>query len=63
MESTVATFYQFVDLPDCAKWEETLQACCEKVGVLGTIILAKEGLNATIAGPGEGVGAVLDFIR
>jgi len=63
MESTVATFYHFVDLPDCKEWEDPLQACCDKAGVLGTIILAREGLNATVAGPKKGVEALLDFIR
>ena len=63
MESTVATFYHFVDLPDCDEWENSLQACCDKTGVLGTIILAREGLNATVAGPKKGVEALLDFIR
>ena len=63
MESTVATFYHFVDLPDCANWEESLYTRCNSSGVLGTIILANEGLNATIAGSKEGVDAVLDFIR
>jgi UPF0176 protein len=63
MEQTIATFYQFVDLPDCDNFRELLQKQCIESDVLGTIILATEGINATIAGPKQGVDSVLDFIR
>ena len=63
MEQTIATFYQFVDLPDCDNFRELLQKQCIQSDVLGTIILATEGINATIAGPKQGVDSVLDFIR
>ncbi len=63
MKQTVATFYRFVDLPDCEKWHSALEAKCETHEVVGTIILATEGLNATIAGPRSGVETVLAFIR
>ena len=63
MTQTVATFYHFVDLPDCEDWRTRLDSECETYKVLGTIILATEGLNATITGPKAGVDAVLAFIR
>ena len=63
MKFTVATFYLFVDLQDYAQWRENLCARCDEAGVRGTFILATEGLNSTIAGPKEGVDAVLAFIR
>jgi UPF0176 protein len=63
MHSSVATFYRFVDLPDCADWKEKLQTRCEAADVLGTLILAPEGINATLAGPKAGIDAVLTFIR
>ena len=63
MHSSVATFYRFVDLPDCADWKEQLQTRCEAADVLGTLILAPEGINATLAGPKAGIDAVLTFIR
>jgi len=63
MTQTVATFYRFVDLPDCKEWRTQLESECETHNVLGTIILATEGVNATIAGPKSGVEAVLEFIR
>jgi len=63
MAQTVATFYRFVDLPDCEAFRAQLEAECKTNGVLGTIILGTEGLNATIAGTKAGVDALLAFIR
>ena len=60
---TVATFYRFTNLHDHEVWRDRLKEQCEKHEVLGIIILANEGLNATIAGPEEGVAAVLEYIR
>ena len=40
-----------------------LAKLCREQGVRGTLLLAPEGINGTIAGPREGVAAVLDHIR
>jgi UPF0176 protein len=58
-----AALYQFVDLPDHAELRDPLLACCEAHGVKGTLLLAREGINGTIAGPQEGVLAVLAHLR
>ena len=58
-----AAFYKFVDLPDFAALQAPLLAHCEAQGVKGTILLAREGINSTIAGPVQGVHAVLDYLR
>ncbi len=58
-----AALYQFVDLPDFADLREPLLACCEANEVKGTLLLAREGINGTIAGPEAGVNAVLAFLR
>jgi UPF0176 protein len=63
MEQAVATFYQFVDLPDYEAFGERLRTRCEKCDVLGTVILATEGINATIAGPKKGIDEVMAFLR
>ena len=63
MPQTVATFYRFVDLPDCEAFRDRLESECRTHEVHGMIILATEGLNATIAGTKPGVDAVLKFIR
>ena len=63
MEYTVATFYLFADLPDFEAKQTSIKAFCDSQSVLGTIILAPEGINGTIAGASEGIAAALDFIR
>ncbi len=63
MDPTVATFYQFADLPDFEAMRAPLKAECGRHSVVGTIILAPEGINGTIAGPSAGVESVLGFIR
>ena len=49
--------------PDYERIKGPLLAICEREQVLGTLILAGEGINGTIAGPHSGVRAVLDHIR
>ena len=63
MEQTVATFYQFAHLPDCLNWQKKLRTQCKKHNVLGTIILAEEGINATISGSADSIQKVIDFIK
>ncbi|WP_027996910.1 rhodanese-related sulfurtransferase [Simplicispira psychrophila] len=58
-----AALYQFVDLPDCAQLQAPLQACCDAHHVRGLLLLAPEGINGTIAGPPDGVHAVLTWLR
>ena len=50
-----AALYKFVDLPDFADLQAPLQACCEANDVKGTLLLAHEGINGTIAGPEAGI--------
>ena len=58
-----AALYKFVALPDFAALQRPLQAFCEANEVRGTLLLAEEGINGTIAGPAEGVYAVLAHLR
>jgi UPF0176 protein len=58
-----AALYKFVELPDFAELQAPLLACCEAHGVKGTLLLASEGINGTIAGLPDGVHAVLAFLR
>src|SRR3546814_12717246 len=59
----IAALYKFVRLPDYASMRMPLLACCETNGVKGTLLLAEEGINGTIAGAPDGVAAVLAFLR
>lgn len=46
----VAAFYRFVALPDYRELRAPLAQRCEDLGLLGTILLAEEGINGTISG-------------
>lgn len=59
----VAAFYKFADLPDYETRRAGLLECAQDAGVLGTVLLAREGVNGTIAGPREGIDTVIAHIR
>ena len=58
----VVSFYRFVDLEDPQGLGSFLQSLCEEKGLLGTILLAEEGVNGTLAGDREAVAAVLAWL-
>ena len=59
----VSAFYKFVSLPDYATLRAPLLDVCQAQGVIGSILLAQECINATIAGSRAGIDAVLAFLR
>jgi UPF0176 protein len=59
----VVSFYRFLDLPDPEVLQGRLQTLCEQNDLLGTILVAGEGFNGTIAGRDEAVRAVFDFLQ
>ncbi len=59
----IAALYKFVHLPDFEALQAPLLACCEANDVKGTLLLAEEGINGTIAGSPGGVDAVLGYLR
>jgi UPF0176 protein len=60
---TVAALYRFTRFDDPAALQAPLEAVCRRHGVRGTLLLAGEGINGTIAGTADGIAAVLDHIR
>jgi UPF0176 protein len=63
MTLTVAALYQFAPFDDPAALREPLLAAAMAAAVKGTILLAREGVNGTIAGSAEGVAALVAHIR
>ena len=57
MSSLVAAFYQFIPLPDPAMLRAPLRAFCASLELRGTVLLAPEGINGTIAGTQAAVTA------
>jgi len=59
----VVSLYRFLDLEDPADFRDRLKARCDEQGLLGTMLLATEGFNGTLAGDEAAIRAVLDWIR
>ncbi|MEH6951347.1 rhodanese-related sulfurtransferase [Nitrobacter sp. NHB1] len=55
----VAALYQFAPLPDFRALREPLRALCAGLSVKGTILLAEEGINGTVAGMPDAIGALI----
>jgi len=60
---TVAALYRFARFVDCTSLLAPLENTCRAHGVRGTLLLAPEGINGTIAGVDHAIAAVLDHIR
>ena len=58
----VAAMYKFVNLPDCNELQTALLSLCQSQNIKGTILLAQEGINGTIAGSRQQIDAVLAFL-
>lgn len=59
----VAALYHFTPFDDPAALKGPLAAVCAKNDVMGTLLLAREGINGTIAGDRAGIDAALAHIR
>lgn len=59
----VAALYKFVALPDFASLREPLIEVCSTLNIKGTILLASEGINGTVAGSRENIDALLAHIK
>jgi UPF0176 protein len=62
-EIVVAALYKFVTLEDFHALREPLLDACLAAETRGTLLLAREGINGTIAGSREGVDQVLGYLR
>lgn len=63
MSLIVATFYKFVQLPDYQELQPKVLSYCQQQAIRGTILLALEGVNGTIAGSRSAIDSVLSFLQ
>ncbi|ARQ00264.1 rhodanese-related sulfurtransferase [Pseudorhodoplanes sinuspersici] len=63
MSLKVAALYQFVSLPDYRALREPLRALCEGLAIKGTLLLAEEGINGTVAGEEAAIDALIDELQ
>ena len=60
---TIAALYKFTRFPDPAGLQPRLQEACAEHGITGTLLLAPEGINGTIAGSENDIKQMLEVIR
>jgi UPF0176 protein len=63
MSYQVAAFYQFAALPDFRQVREPLRTICAGLGLKGSVLLAPEGINGTLAGATEAITALVEELR
>jgi len=63
MTYAVASFYQFVALPDFRDLRAPLRAACAAREIKGTVLLAEEGINGTIAGETAAIRELTDLLQ
>jgi len=59
MPYKVAAFYQFASVPDFRELREPLRTVCARLKLKGSVLLAHEGINGTLAGEH---GAIDDLV-
>ena len=59
MPYKVAAFYQFAALPDFRELQAPLRTICAELELKGSVLLAEEGINGTVAGT---AGAIDRFV-
>ncbi|TDT73875.1 UPF0176 protein [Litoreibacter halocynthiae] len=60
---TVAALYHFTRFEDPDSLRPALVALCEREGLRGTLLVAHEGINGTVAGKRGGIDALLAHLR
>jgi UPF0176 protein len=63
MPYQVAAFYQFAALPDFRDLREPLRAICAELELKGSVLLAHEGINGTLAGNTEAIAGLVAELR
>src|SRR5215475_2160611 len=63
MSYKVAAFYQFVALPDFRELRDPMRAFCAELELKGSVLLAHEGINGTLAGSVDAIAALIEELQ
>ncbi len=63
MSFVVATFYHFFDFPNFAATQQPLLNEFKRLGIMGSLLIAPEGINGTLSGSRSAIDDILDYIR
>ena len=59
----VAALYQFVSVGHCAGWQARLKDICQSRHLMGTLLIAPEGLNGTVAGRYDDINSFVLWLQ
>ncbi len=59
----VAALYHFVSFPDFEALQAPLVAFCDSHGIKGTLLLAREGINGTVAGSPQAIDELMGYLK
>ena len=62
-EYKIAAFYQFTPMVNLKELQSNLRKLLESLSVKGTILLAKEGINGTVAGSNKSMDEFKLFLQ
>lgn len=62
MKYRITAMYHFVSFPEFEAFRQPLLDFCNEHEIKGTLLLADEGINGTVAGSEEGIEALLAFL-
>ena len=60
---TIAALYHFTRLSDFEALRQPLQDMCDHLELNGTLLLAREGINGTIAGSSENISEIIRYLK
>jgi UPF0176 protein len=63
MPVKVAAFYQFAALPDFRELRQPVRAICAGLELKGSVLLAHEGINGTLAGSADAIDTLIAELR
>ena len=58
----VAALYQFISVDDIELWQKKLKDICASCHLMGTLLIADEGLNGTISGRYDDMHRFIDWL-
>lgn len=59
----IAALYKFVELPDYVELQPRYLQFCQQHDIMGTLLLAEEGINGTVAGSRDNIDALLAYLK
>ena len=62
-EILVAALYKFVEIDDLLSLQSNLSEICEKNNIMGTILIANEGINGTISGKNNEINQTISLLK